>query len=57
MIPKTTVLGIGIEFMDKVVRSIKMSKILKPVPSSSEASAGNKNEILVDIRLGFTESE
>lgn len=57
MIPKTKILGIGIEYIDKIVRSIKMSKILKPVPASSLPSAGNKNEILVDIRLGFTESE
>ena len=57
MIAKTTILGIGVEFSDKIVRSIKMSKILKPVASSSEPSAGDKNEILVDIRLGFTESE
>ena len=55
-IAKTTILGIGIEFVDKIVRSIKMSKILKPVPASNLPSAGNKNEIIVDIRLGFTES-
>lgn len=57
MIPKTKILGIGIEYVDKIVRRIKMSKILKPVVASKLASAGNKNEIIVDIRLGFTESE
>ena len=57
MIPKTTILGIGVEYADAIVRSIKMSKILKPVESSSEPSAGDKNEILVDFRLDFTESE
>lgn len=56
-LPKVTILGIGIEYMDKVVRGVKMDKILKPVPSSVLPSAGDKNEIIVDIRLGFSESE
>jgi len=30
-----------------------MDKILQNVPASKLASAGPKNEILVDIRLGF----
>jgi len=34
-----------------------MDKILKPVPSSADESAGDKNMIIVDIRLGFSESE
>jgi hypothetical protein len=34
-----------------------MNKILKPVASSSDESAGDKNEILVDFRIGFSESQ
>jgi hypothetical protein len=39
--------------MDKVVRGVIMDKILQNVPASKLPSAGNKNEIIVDIRLGF----
>ena len=52
-IPTKTFLGIGLEYKDKVVRSVIMDKILQNVPASKLASAGPKNEILVDIRLGF----
>lgn len=36
---------------------ILLEKILAPVPSSTSPLAGDKNEIVVDFRLGFTESE
>ena len=53
IVVKNSILGIGIQFMDKVLRIIYLDKILKPVPSSSDESAGDKNEILIDFRIGF----
>jgi hypothetical protein len=56
VIVKSYILGIGYRFEDKEVRSISLDKILKPVASSSDPSAGDKNEILIDFRIGFQES-
>jgi hypothetical protein len=56
-IPTTTILGIPIKFRDSVDRTIELEKISQRVPSSSDVSAGNKNEILIDFRLGFSQAE
>lgn len=42
---------------DKVVSSIKVEKILKPIQSTMDSTGGDKNEVLIDFRLGFTESQ
>ena len=55
-IPETKILGITIKFKDLVLSKILLEKILKPVEASSLATAGDKNEIVVDFRIAFTES-
>ena len=56
-IPETKILGITIKFKDLVLSKILLEKILKPVEASSLATAGDKNEIVVDFRIAFTESQ
>jgi len=55
--PDVVILGIAIKKKDLIVTKILLEKILAPVPSSTSPLAGDKNEIVVDFRLGFTESE
>ena len=56
-IPDVVILGITIKKKDLIISKILLEKILAPVPSSTSPLAGDKNEIIVDFRLGFTEAE
>ena len=56
-VAKTVVLGFTIATSDLVVSKIVLEKILKFIPSTTSENAGSKNEIVVDIRIGFTESQ
>jgi hypothetical protein len=48
------IFGITISTTDLVVSRIVLEKILKFI--SSAKRAGTKNEVIVDFRIGFTES-
>lgn len=54
---KTVILGFTVTTSDLVVSRINLEKILKFIPSTTEESAGSKNELIVDFRIGFTESQ
>lgn len=55
-VAKTVVLGFTVESSDLVVSKIVLEKILKFISSTTDESAGSKNEVIVDFRIGFTES-
>lgn len=51
------ILGITIKKKDLIISKIVLEKIQGQIASSKSELAGNKNEIIVDFRLGFTENE
>lgn len=56
-IEDVSVLGITVKKKDLIISKILLEKIQASIPSEKGADAGNKNEIIVDFRLDFTESE
>tara|TARA_B110000285_G_scaffold223893_1_gene280012 strand:+ start:250 stop:648 length:399 start_codon:yes stop_codon:yes gene_type:complete len=54
--PKRVILGFVVESSDLEVSKIVLEKILKFISSTTAESAGSKNEVIVDFRIGFTES-
>lgn len=54
-VPKTVILGITISTTNLDVSKIVLEKILKFI-SSRAGTKGEQNEVIVDFRIGFTES-